>query len=314
MFFSFCSHKKRIILPLYICVCSLLGCSNVSALEETYPTPKKHIGFNMRWGDTPVITEKLVSTISKMEPTMLRYPGGTMAHNFNWETGLPSEPTVKDIEHKIEDVKLLADGTNTQIIFVVDIVKSTMENQLKMLEAAKVPVRFVEIGNELYFDHYEDVFPSGKAYADTINKWVPRIRKKFPLAKFGVSMIGRQAGNERKQNWNQDVYSNIKVAIDALVYHLYVHADETVQHRIDRFLPHYIKDENKELWVTEYGAQSHSIEQTEELADYVESIATISLSHVLISRSGRYSKIDDESELTEEGAFFVKRRNKNNQY
>ncbi|MDG2279722.1 MAG: hypothetical protein P8L42_03705 [Flavicella sp.] len=252
MLFEKFRHTKAFILPHALCMFLIFSCSEKDAIQEVLnPTLTKHIGFNMRWGDTPIITEKLTTTISRMQPTMLRYPGGTMAHNFNWETGLPSSHSDKDVVHKIEDVKRMADATDTDIVFVLDIVHSTIENQLEMLKASNVPVLYVEIGNELYSDHYEEIFPTGKAYADTINNWIPRIEKEFPTAKFGVSMIGREAGNERKTNWNSDVYANITTNVDALVYHLYVRDDESVQDRIHRFLHILLKTKQKN-----YGLQN----------------------------------------------------------
>jgi len=266
-------------------------------------------GFNMRWRNTPKLSEKLFTYVDSLKPDLMRYPGGTMAHKWNWKEGVASPSNSNDIVHKIENVKLFADGVNSNIIFVLDVVNSTLENQLEMLQQANVPVKYIELGNELYSDHYETEFPNGKAYADTVNAWTPTLRAHFPNAKIGAVMLGRNAGNDRKANWNTNVYNNILAEVDAFIYHIYVTETETVQERVERFLPTFIENTGKELWITEYGAHSHNLNQLNELANYIESIADVALSHCLISGSGNFSKITPEIEYTPEGLEYLKRNN-----
>ena len=291
---------------LLLCV---LACSDKDVLDNAVEK-KCQIGFNMRWRDTPPLSNNLTNAISGMKPDLLRYPGGTLAHKWNWKTGLPTPNNANDVVHPISDVKNMADATQTEVVFVVDIVNSSIANQIEMLQASNVSVDYVEIGNELYSDHYEAIFPSGKSYADTINSWVPELKKHFPNAKYGACMIGRTAGNERKNNWNTEVHQNIKTSVDAYIYHIYVSENETVSDRIERFKQRFITNSGKETWITEYGAHSHTLEQTNEISNYVESIADIALNHCLIAASGNFSKLNKLSAYTSEGLLFVE-RNKN---
>jgi hypothetical protein len=306
-------NKNRIFITVFIiaisfCVFSCSKSTNDSIENPTLNTTQ--LGFNMRWRDTPKISEELSVAILGMKPDLLRYPGGTLAHKWNWKTGLPTPNNPNDVVHLIGDVKKMTDATNTGVVFVLDIVNSSVSNQLEMLMASNVAIEYIEIGNELYSDHYEEIFPTGKSYADTVNSWVPQVRRVFPNAKFGACMLGRTTGNDRKRTWNTQVSENINVPIDAYIYHIYVSEDETVHSRIERFEEHFIENSGKETWITEYGAHSHTIEQTNEISDYVESIADIALNHCLIAASGNFSKIDSNSDLTEEGQLFVN-RNKN---
>lgn len=307
--------KRTCYLYLLLVFALLINCSpDNNGIDDDLIVPDEIeeealIGFNMRWIDTPELDTKLLKYIDSLKPNLMRYPGGTLAHKWNWETGKSTPNWPSHTVHLIDDVKKLSDGANTEIIFVLDIVNSSIENQLEMLLAANVPVKYIEMGNELYADHYETIFPNGKSYADTINKWTPVLKQQYPNAKIGVSMIGRTAGNDRKNNWNNEIHTNLNVAIDAYIYHIYVSDDETVLSRINRFEEQFIENSGKETWITEYGAHSHSIGQTNEISDYVESIATIALSHCLISASGNFSKITNDIEYTEEGLLYLKRNN-----
>lgn len=282
---------------------------DIVCYEERRLKSEPLIGFNMRWRDTPELSEELYSKVSQLNPDLLRYPGGTLAHKWNWRTGYPEPSNSEDVQHLIGDVKLLADNTGSEIIFVVDIVNSTVEDQIEMINAANVPVKYIEIGNELYADDYETGFPSGSAYASVVNEWVPQLEAEFPNAEFGAVMLGRNAGNDRKNNWNIEVHNNISVDVDAYIYHIYTNETESVADRIVRFEEAFLTDTGKDLWITEYGVRSGLLEDTTELADYVESIADIALNHVLISRSGNFTKLTESLEFTDEGLLFFERNN-----
>lgn len=306
----------KIVAALFIYL--LVACSNDTntaeeviiddeIIDEVNENPL--IGFNVRWRNTPKLSSKLLKYVDSLKPDLMRYPGGTITHKWNWKEGLPNQFNSNDYVHKIEDVKKMADSTNSNIIFVLDVAHGTIEDQLEMMNQANVPVKHIELGNELYADEYETIFPNGKAYADTVNSWTPILRNHFPNAKIGAVMIGRTAGNDRKNLWNIQTFENLKVDIDAFIYHFYVNDTESVQQRINRFKPMFIENTGKELWVTEYGAHSHTVSQINELADYIESIADIALSHCLISGSGNFSKITEDIEYTYEGLEYLKRNN-----
>lgn len=305
----------QVVIALFV----LNACSNEEdCCAEPYPetTPPIDIspgvitGFNMRWIDTNEFTSETLEAISNLKPEMLRYPGGTLAHHWDWRTGKANPSWPAHINHLISDIKVLTEAAESSITFVVDVVHGNVQDQIEMLHAADVPITHIELGNELYASDYETVFPDGKAYADTINKWLPQLKIEFPQAKFGAAFIGRTAGDDRKNEWNQKLHNNLNVEVNAYIYHLYVGETETVEERIARYDAVKILPENKELWVTEYGARSYSVDQTIELADYIESIADVALNHCLVTKSGSFSKFEyGTNNYTTEGLAFINRVN-----
>ena len=73
---------------------------------------KALVGFNVRWRNTPELSPKLLTYIDSLKPNLMRYPGGTIAHKWNWREGLPNAYNSKDYVHKIEDIKKVTEGTH----------------------------------------------------------------------------------------------------------------------------------------------------------------------------------------------------------
>lgn len=287
------------------------SCMEVNPNIEPEPIDELITGYNIRWRDMPTFSSSnIISLTDTLNPEMLRYPGGTLTHKWNWETGLPVSPTANDTPHLLDDVKVIAEATDSKIIFVLDVVNRSLQNQIDMLRASNLPIEYIELGNELYADDYETEFPDGATYANLINEWVPTLESEFPNAKIGIVLLGRTAGNDRKNNWNTSILNNLTVDIDAHIYHIYVNENETVQDRIGRFNEVFIENTGKELWVTEYGAKSQNLNEAMEISDYVDSIADIALNHCVLARSQNFSKVTlDGNELTEEGKAFVEKYN-----
>lgn len=297
------------------CLLFLLGCKKEDDTFTPFEPPtssedKVLTGYNVRWRNLAEFdNSNVLSLVDSLNPEILRYPGGTLAHHWNWETGLSTEAgSVDDVPHLIDEVGRMSDATDSKVIFVLDIVNSSISEQLEMLQAAAIPIEYIELGNELYADDYEVIFPDGLAYADTINSWVPVLRQNFPEAKIGSVMIGREAGNDRKNLWNTKVLQGIEAEVDAYIYHIYVGETETVDERMSRFYDRFVEGTGKELWITEYGAKSQNLAQALELATAIDAIANLSLNHCIVAGSGSFSKLTaDCNALTEEGSAFVER-------
>ena len=279
-------------------------------------------GYNMRWRDTPDFEDtNVMALMDSLHTKMFRYPGGTAAHDWNWQTGLPYSNPQNAVKHPVQDVKKLADATGAKVTFVLDIINRTLEDQINMLQAAAMPIEFIEMGNELYSQDYDTIFPTGAAYADKVNAWVPQLRETFPDAKIGVVMLGRYVGpgNPRNNTWNTDVHNNLKEKVDAYIYHIYLSDSandgegETVEERLARFKPVFIQDMTKETWITEYGDKQQDYFKTLDLAErlYREYHATLLLNHCFIAKSGDFTKIepvknnDNTYTFTREGLEFL---------
>src|SRR5207248_296346 len=76
---------------------------------------------------------------------------------------------------------------------------STLASQLAMLHAAtrvRLPVRYVELGNELYDPRYAELFAGGAEYGRLANRWIPALKAAFPGVK--VAVVG-DAGPDPNQ-------------------------------------------------------------------------------------------------------------------
>lgn len=277
--------------------------------------PKLITGFNLKWRNLPpVANPQMMQQIRLLKPQVLRYPGGSITHDWNWQTGLPTIPLANDVVHPIADVKYVQQQTGVDIMFVLDVVHRTVEDQILMMQSAAVPVKYIELGNELYADDMEATFPTGKEYADTVNAWYPKLKAAFPNAKMSAVMIAKSvSGNlkPRQDQWNNLVHANITVPVQAYTYHIYIADGETLAERITRFESVFLKNTGKELWVSEYSSMDGDLNKILALADYVDGIADISMSHTLYTIAGNFSKLTpDGNTLTTEGQAFVARVNR----
>ena len=186
-----------------------------------------------RWDDS-----KLDAVLQKFGPGVLRYPGGTNANYWDWQTGWfqpgswPSEtPTPVDDKIGVFKVGLSAAGSAPMFVLNVltyqgaigsDQLNATMLNgQIAFLRAAAqagLPVKMVELGNELYLtgavntgphgQDYATRFPTAASYASQMNTWIAALHQDFP----GVQVAPVAADpnfipgvSARRQTWDQDV-------------------------------------------------------------------------------------------------------------
>jgi hypothetical protein len=98
--------------------------------------------------------------------------------------------------------------------------------QLTMLQAAQqmgVPVKFVELGNELYNSNadYTSFFPSVQSYIAKVNVWIAAIKSAFPGVQVGVVGFAHTAPvSVRSVNWNQEVLAGVH-GESAMTFHTY---------------------------------------------------------------------------------------------
>lgn len=302
----------------------LLSCSIAPKLTtDADPIQTKLVktGFNQNFSMLPQMNEELYLNIQKLKPQILRYPGGTVSHNWDWKNGVIETRKPKAV-HKIEELKKLVEYTNAKFVIVLDILNKSLTDQIQMLqeiEKLQIPIEYIELGNELYAqdDHYKNIFPTGKEYADRVNQWIPSLRKHFPNAKIGALLLGRKVreSNDRMYHWNRQVVDNTINTVDAYTYHIYINENATFLEEKEDFITvsNNAKTKQKELWITEYGnKQDKSIPsyytELNDLADFVENYpnVTIALNHQIID--GTKNKLtDDGKNFVEEGLLYLKR-------
>ncbi len=183
-----------------------------------------------------------VEQVNGLNPGLIRYPGGTVSSYWDWKTGwlkkdipLRKEWKSVTVENPItlEDLKFACDNTGALPLFVLNMMTSTLNDQIAMLEHAQkigLPVKLVELDNEFYLgdEFYIKKYPTGKEYGETCNEWIAALKQKFKGVKIGV--IGNsiregaakkeKAHAQRGQNWNRDLLAVVKNA-DAMTFHVY---------------------------------------------------------------------------------------------
>jgi hypothetical protein len=278
-------------------------------------------GFNQNWAQMPALsTGNMVALMKRLRPGMIRYPGGTVTHGWDWQQGrLPSRPGSPI--HPIAEVKQLSDALGAQVMIVLDQVYRTLDDQLAMLRTLRdsgVAINYVELGNELYAreDPYISRFPTGADYGAESNRWAAAVKAEFPNAKVAALLFAREVGatNPRGQNWNTDVLSAPSSNIDAWTFHLYIPEGGTAAVLMDNYreVVAGLPLGGKPIWITEYGNKNETaanyIPELLVLADAVQaqSNVTIALNHQMIG--GEKNKMPlDALVLNAEGEAFVKR-------
>lgn len=335
-------NSLRKFLYFFILLFTLNGCG-VGDITDQHSQNQDCIktGYNINWSFLPELNSSIINAAASLNPDIIRYPGGSVSKTWNWEEGTTSKSPNRTA-HPLDDLLALKEATGADVIFVLNTISKTLDNQLEMLRTAQsmgIPIKYIEMGNEHYLgkgnnaddagNHQDNVkaFPTGKEYAEFVNQWAPAIRDEFPDAKIGITMLGRSNPNQRLRNWNRLIVDNINPdSFDAYIYHIYVRPKhhikvnqdtipEIIKQRTDDLQAVMINDKSKAIWITEYGVHADTIENTvaltSALADYIDSMASIGLPQVLYTKSNRtfFSLLQppNADSLTELGAMFYKR-------
>ncbi len=277
-------------------------------------------GFNQNWSFMPMFDNEVLSKIALLKPEMIRYPGGTVAHSWDWQIG-QSDGQTNNIYHPPASVQVLYQKTNADIVFVLDILKKSLADQINMLQTFQnlgVPIKYIELGNEMYANDtaYSNVFATGANYAARVNQWYPVLKSNFPNAKIAALLFGREVSpnNARQYNWNADVVST-STTIDAYTYHIYIGENtnfETVKANFTSVAAN-ANTGNKELWITEYGnmhldTEPDYFDELKKLKSFLENFPNVSiiLNHLIFgNRFSKYLRTD--LPITPEGAMFVEK-------
>jgi hypothetical protein len=192
-----------------------------------------------RWDDS-----KLDAVLAKFGPGALRYPGGTNANYWDWQTGWfqpgrwPAEPPGTPIDDKIGVFGTGLSAAGAAPMFVLNVLTyqgavgsdsvnaAMLRGQLQFLHAAAaagMPVKMVELGNELYLNgavsggkhgkDYETRFPTAADYATQMNTWIAAIHKAFPgvqVAPVAADPNYISGVSGRRRNWDSAVLPPLK--------------------------------------------------------------------------------------------------------
>ncbi len=182
----------------------------------------------------------LHANLPKLRPKTIRYPGGGVANWWNWREGwfvnsplLPSaylNATRKD--NRLEHFKSALQAAGAEAIFVLNMISSTLQEQLAMLRYADsigIPVKYVELGNEFYLEGGEDsiaimqAFPTAESYALVASEWADSVHRYFPNAQVAAQGAYNRNNAPRRITWDEQAFP-LYNGIDVISYHAYMSA------------------------------------------------------------------------------------------
>jgi hypothetical protein len=173
--------------------------------------PPNYYGVNWDYGGAAMFSRDLTgeyADLAALHPGTLRWPGGTGANYFQWQLGYPLDIGERNgFTDTLVELAAAYAATGAPPVFDLNVMTSDLPTQEDMLFVAQqlgLPIRYVELGNELYFDAYEQQVPDATSYGQTVAAYVNALHSNFP----GVLVAADAAsgsGPARYTNWNYDM-------------------------------------------------------------------------------------------------------------
>lgn len=197
------------------------------------------VNANLTSIDQPWNSEKLMQVTQKMAIGNLRYPGGTIGNTWDWSLGWIDQKVAPDdlikwvvsegintsdkrytIDNYAKGIQQIGSSGVLMLNMLTKDVQHSIDG-LKRLQAQGVEIKYVELGNEIYFNLPLEmrVFPTPQSLGETSKVWIDALKQEFPDAKYAVvgTTIRRRP---RHDDWNQHVLQHATNA-DAITLHMY---------------------------------------------------------------------------------------------
>lgn len=197
------------------------GFNTNAHIPANFPAGSSGANWTQQW---------FIDSTAYLFPELLRYPGGTNANHWDWQTGwyLPAyqPPAGPSLTIRTDELKPGLIGCNGEGVYVVNMETSTAHYEMDGLRHANaiglVP-KLVELGNEHNLNGGTQ-FPlqlmSPATYAQLAKIYYDSIKAEFPNAK--VCAVG---GNTPAiLHWVDTVLAYIP-PIDAISFHVYLNAN-----------------------------------------------------------------------------------------
>ncbi|MCS6990593.1 MAG: T9SS type A sorting domain-containing protein [Chitinophagales bacterium] len=232
---------EALLLPAYV-----LGQVINVELSTRRTLPPHFLGYNgqntIRNGSSWVNPD-LVQNVPNLKAKVFRYPAGGIGNWWDWRRGwfvdvpyLPSN--YKNLPRQpnyLHNYKVVADATGAQTVFMLNMVTSTLQEQLAMLHHADslgFEIKYVELGNEFYISaddedagegsrYVDSVFKYVKTYADMANIWIDSIHAHFPNALVAVQGCFQKNQKPKRLKWNDSLRILLNGREDAWSFHTY---------------------------------------------------------------------------------------------
>ena len=201
--------------------------------------PLAYAGFNapFRRSSWQARSPRLHQAVAALRPGAIRVFGGTTANYWDWRSGKLMDvrgvpPRIRRVAREMSPIHLsdwaqLVKDANAIPVFDLNMVTSSLPDQLEMLSAADqlgMPIRRIELGNELYYRTplVARAFPSAAAYGRQASRWIAAIKARYPKAQIAAVGLGYPpaAGDERQASWDRAVRRTLH-GEDALTFHAY---------------------------------------------------------------------------------------------
>ena len=198
-----------------------------------------YAGFNapFRRNSWQASSPRLHEAVAALAPGAIRVFGGTTANYWDWRTGklvdLPGvPPRIRHVAREMSPIHLsdwaqLVKDANAIPVFDLNMVTSTLPDQLDMLSAAEdlgMPIRRIELGNELYYSAPLVVraYPTPASYGREATRWIAAIKARYPKAQIAAVGLGYPPppDDERQARWDRAVGHTLH-GESALTFHAY---------------------------------------------------------------------------------------------
>lgn len=233
--------KKNLIFLFLFCLSALSFAQVKIHVGASRPINSDFIGVNgnLTSFNQPWENDSLIKSFKQLKVSNLRYPAGTLGNTWDWDRGW-IDPDVSDSDlidwvvqnnlkssknrYTLENFAIVVRETGVTPVFMLNMLSKDLEHAIRGLRKAKalgMPVKYVELGNELFFNLPLEVrmFPTPEDYGKTCYKWIKRIKDEFPDAQCAV--IGTDIKrSERHTNWTNRVLKYATNA-DAVTFHFY---------------------------------------------------------------------------------------------
>ncbi|OHX63902.1 hypothetical protein NH26_20025 [Flammeovirga pacifica] len=222
-------------------VCAHVTWAQTFTLGEKQTINKDMIGVNANLTsiEKPQNDKKLVRSLEDLSTKTIRYPGGTIGNYWDWDKGwldssIPDDKMIKWVveqklttskqRYTVEDFATLVKKTNAEPVFMLNLLSKDLAHSIRNLKKAQalgLDIKYVEMGNELYFNLPLPmaVYPTPEVLGDTCRIWIDALKKEFPGVK--CSIVGTYIERRKRHiDWTNRVLSTCPNA-DAVTYHKY---------------------------------------------------------------------------------------------
>lgn len=175
-------------------------------------------------------------SVKRLNPKLIRYPGGSVSQYWNWQKGLPiadtawvnyggslmnfdSLATVSMAPYTIDELRQVLISVQANAVFVLNVLTGNITDQMNMLrhaDALGIPIGYIELGDAMYREEIDFVqrFPNAGAYAREMTLWCDSIKSAFPSARVGINMtldsdtlLNGHPNSQRSKTWNDSIHA-----------------------------------------------------------------------------------------------------------